>query len=244
MWADIIEIRNFYNSTLGLITQRLINRRIRNLWPDVTGLELLGIGYTTPYLDSFRHEAKHNISAMPAAQGVLHWPAKGENLTSLVNETELPIADVSIDRVLLVHALENSENIRPMMREVWRILESGGRLIVVAPNRRGLWASFDSTPFGRGSPYSMNQLSVVLEENMFIPHQKERALFIPPTNSKMALSFSAPVEEIGHYWFPAFAGVNIIESTKQIYARHTEKQLKHTLIRVPQRNTTTSTQES
>ena len=120
MWADIIEIRNFYNSTLGLITQRLINRRIRNLWPDLTGMEVLGIGYTTPYLDSFRVEARHNISAMPDAQGVLHWPANGENLTSLVNETELPFADVSMDRVLLVHALENSENIRPMMREVWR----------------------------------------------------------------------------------------------------------------------------
>ena len=30
-----------------------------------------------------------------------------------------------------------------MMRELWRVLADGGRMIVVAPNRRGLWARFD-----------------------------------------------------------------------------------------------------
>jgi hypothetical protein len=128
-----------------------------------------------------------------------------------------------------------------MMREVWRVLASGGRMIIVVPNRQGLWARFESTPFGRGLPYSSRQLSMVLRENMFTPYQTEKALFIPPTRSRMVLSSAPAMEEIGHRWFPAFAGVTIIEATKQIYAGHTQTKHKRSMIRLPRRGTSAST---
>jgi SAM-dependent methyltransferase len=111
----------------------MIRRRIRTLWPDVTGMDVLGLGFATPYISALKPEATRTLAAMPTAQGVLHWPHDDPGLTTLVDESDLPFPDVSMDRVLLVHALESAENVRPLMREVWRVLASGGRLIVVVP---------------------------------------------------------------------------------------------------------------
>ncbi|MCP4539199.1 MAG: class I SAM-dependent methyltransferase [Chloroflexi bacterium] len=237
MWTDAIDLRDFYASALGAVARRMIRRRIRALWPDVTGMDVLGLGFATPYISALRPDATRTLAAMPAAQGVLHWPMDGDGLTTLVDETDLPFPDVSMDRVLLVHALESAENVRPLMREVWRVLASGGRLIVVVPNRRGLWARLERTPFGRGRPYSTSQLSMELRENLFTPCQTERALFLPPTRSRMLLSSAPALEEIGRRWFPAVAGVTIVEATKQIYAGHGEPGRKRPVIRIPQRNT-------
>lgn len=243
MWTDAIDSRDFYASALGTVARRLIQRRIRAIWPDVSGMDVLGLGFVTPYLRAFIDEASRTLAAMPAAQGVLHWPAKDDGLTTLVDEADLPFADLSINRVLLVHAMESTDNVRPMLREVWRVLASGGRMIIVVPNRQGLWARFDTTPFGRGLPYSSRQLSTVLCENLFTPYQSETALFIPPTRSRLILSSASAIEEIGHRWFPAFAGVTIIEATKQIYAGHTQAKHNRSIIHLPQRGTRAPTRE-
>ena len=169
-------------------------------------------------LAEFRNEAAQTIAAMPAQQGVLHWPHEDPGLTTLVDELELPFDDMSFDRVLLVHALEYAEQVRPLLREIWRILAGSGRLIVIAPNRRGLWARYERTPFGHGLPYSARQLSLTLRENLFTPLDIDRALFAPPLRSTMIRSISAPLEQIGNRAFNTFGGVIIAESVKQIYA--------------------------
>lgn len=241
MWTDASDLRDFYATPLGGVARRMIQRRIRSLWPEVGGMNVLGLGFTTTYLRAFLGEATRTLAAMPAVQGVLHWPAEVRGLTTLVDETELPFPDVSMDRILLVHALESTENVRPMMREAWRVLASSGRLIVVVPNRQGLWARFERTPFGRGRPYSSGQLSTVLRENMFTPLTVERALFLPPTRSRMILSSALALEEIGRRWCPAFAGVTILEATKQIYAGQLETRKTRPVMAIPQRDTSAST---
>ena len=138
MWNDALDLRDFYRTSLGQIAQRTLRRRIRTTWDNVTGLNVLGFGYATPYLLPFRDEAQRVIAAMPAQQGVLHWPSEGPGAVTLCDETEIPLPDVSIDRVLMVHGLECSEQLRPMLREIWRILADGGRLLAVVPNRRSL----------------------------------------------------------------------------------------------------------
>lgn len=222
MWTDAVDLRDFYATSLGSVARRMIRRRIRAVWPDVTGQSLLGLGYTTPFLTPFRSEAARILAAMPASQGVLHWPADSGGLTTLTDESELPFPDLSIDRVLLVHVLECTAQVQPMMREVWRVLAGGGRLLVVVPNRRGIWARFERTPFGRGLPYSPGQLSRLLRESLFTPIQSHTALFIPPSRSRMVLSAAPAVEEIGQRWFAAVSGVVMIEATKEIYAGHLE----------------------
>lgn len=243
MWTDAIDLKYFYSSALGTVARRMIQKRIRAIWPNVSGMEILGLGFVTPYLEVFQDEASRILAAMPAEQGVLHWPNKRDGLTTLVDESDLPFADISINRVLLVHAMESTDNVRPMLREVWRILASGGKIIVVVPNRQGLWSRFETSPFGRGLPYSSKQLSTVLSENLFTPTQSEKALFIPPTQSRMMLSSAPAIEEIGHRWLNAFAGVTMIEATKQIYAGHTQTKNKHKIIPLPRHGTSSPTRE-
>lgn len=217
MWTDAVEMRDFYDSMLGRVARRMIGRRVRDLWPDLRGLSVVGLGYATPFLGVFRSEAQRVLAVMPAGQGVVQWPREGRGLSTLADETALPFPDRSIDRILLVHALEGAEQTRPMMREVWRVLADGGRLLVVTSNRRGLWSRFERTPFGHGRPYSPRQLSKVVREAMFAPYQTAAALYVPPFHSRMILSSAAAWEKAGERWFTGFAGVAIVEATKEIY---------------------------
>ncbi len=218
MWSDVAELRQFYDSHLGQVTRHLIRRQLRTLWPDVRGLSVLGLGYATPYLRQFRDEAERVLAFMPAAQGVVSWPPDGRNVVALVDETELPLPNYSVDRVLLVHALECGEQLRDLLRECWRVMAAGGRLLAVVPNRRGIWARTDRTPFGQGVPYSPSQLARLLREAMFVTTQSSRALYIPPTRSGTLLRTAPVWERIGLRWFTTFSGVVMVEAEKQIYA--------------------------
>ena len=68
MWRDVVDIRDFYASPLGQTAQRMIGKCLRRLWSDLTGHNVLGLGYTTPYLQLFRKEATRVVAAMPAQQ--------------------------------------------------------------------------------------------------------------------------------------------------------------------------------
>jgi SAM-dependent methyltransferase len=154
MGVDVTDLRAFYGSALGSVTQRLVGRSIDRFWGPLVGLRVLGLGYAVPYLAAVRAETERTLAFMPASQGVVNWPASGASATALVDLTMMPLPDASVDRVLVVHGLEIVESPNELLHEIWRVLTPGGRLILVAPNRRGLWARMDTTPFGYGQPFS------------------------------------------------------------------------------------------
>jgi SAM-dependent methyltransferase len=219
MLSDVIDLNEFYRSRLGQVARRLISRRIRALWPEVRGLSVLGLGYATPYLRAFREEAERVVAVMPAQQGVMHWPENDPSLVCLADEGELPLPDLCIDRLLMVHAVESSEQLRSMMREAWRVLSDSGRMIVVVPNRRGIWARFEQrSPFGHGHPYSQGQIKRLLRDSLFAPTAQEHALFVPPSRKRILLQSANAIERAGNRWFQAISGVLLIEASKQLYA--------------------------
>src|SRR5258706_15635185 len=218
MFPDVVDLRDFYDTSLGQVARRMIRQRARLIWPNLAGMSLLGLGYATPYLRVFQDEAARVLAVMPASQGELLWPRDELNLVTLADEAELPLADFSIDRVMLVHAVECTEQLRPMLREVWRVLAGSGRLLVVVPNRRGIWARVDRTPFGQGHPFSQSQLSRLLRDSLFTPVQTASALFVPPMRSRMMLTAAPAWEQIGARWFQRFSGAIMIEAEKQIFA--------------------------
>ena len=218
MWNDAIDLRDFYSSPLGQAVQRVLRRRIRKLWPNTRGMTILGLGYATPFLVPLRMDAERVMAVMPAAQGVLRWPTDGGCLTTLADELYLPFPDLSVDRVLLVHAVESAEQVHPLLREIWRILAGNGRLLVIAPNRAGLWARLDRTPFGHGQPFSSAQLTRLLRDTLYTPIQSRHALYVPPTHSRMLLKAAPAWEAVGERWFAAIGGLVMTEAAKQIYA--------------------------
>jgi SAM-dependent methyltransferase len=214
---DVVDLRNFYAQRLGVVARRFIGRAIRTHWTDTTGQRVLGIGYATPYLGLFREEAERCLALMPAPQGVVRWPSAKPALAALVEEDDLPLTDSAVDRVLLVHALENSTDPVGLLREVWRVLAGGGRLLAVVPNRRGLWARMDTTPFGHGRPYSRPQLTHLLRETWFTPVAWGEALYVPPVGRGWFLRSAVAWERAGSTISAPFAGVHIVEATKQVY---------------------------
>ena len=214
---DVVDLRNFYAQRLGTVARRFIGRGVRAHWSDTRSLRVLGIGYATPYLGLFRGEAERCLALMPAPQGVVRWPSTRPALAALVEEDELPLTDAAVDRVLLVHALEMSPDPVELLREVWRVLAGGGRLLAVVPNRRGLWARMDTTPFGHGRPYSRSQITQLLRETWFTPTGWDEALYIPPIPRGWFLRSAPAWERVGATLWAPFNGVHIVEATKQIY---------------------------
>ncbi len=222
MWLDIEDLQKFYNSPLGLMVNRVISRHIHASWPSVKNSTILGLGFPGPYLNIFHHETNNVFAAIPASGDATFYPKISPEQTFMTDEAELPLEDLSIDRVILIHSVEFSESIWPLMREIWRVLSNDGRLIIIAPNRRGVWARLERTPFGYGRPYSQSQLTTLLHDTLFTPIKIKTALYMPPIGSRMLISSSLAWEHIGRYFLDglglAMGGIISIEAKKQIYA--------------------------
>jgi SAM-dependent methyltransferase len=230
MSLDVVDLRNFYAHPLGTVARRFVGRGVRARWKDTRGQRVLGIGYATPYLGLFREEAERCLAFMPAAQGVVKWPSARASLTALVEEHDLPLPDAEVGRVLLVHALEMSHDPVGMLREVWRVLGAGGRLLAVIPNRRGVWARIDTTPFGQGRPYSRSQITALLREAWFTPTGWGEALYVPPIQRRWFLRSAVAWERAGAFLWAPFAGVHIVEATKEVYRAIPARREKRRLV--------------
>ncbi|QBK29218.1 class I SAM-dependent methyltransferase [Roseitalea porphyridii] len=217
MHTDIVELRAFYHSALGQRARRAIGLALSRIWKPLPNERLVGLGHARPWLDRFEPDTERTLCFMPAAQGAARWPRTGPSRTALVFDEELPLADSSIDRLLLVHALEFSENPRETLMELWRVLAPNGRLVLVVPNRRGVWARVEQTPFGNGRPFSRGQLVKLLRETNFTMTAETEALFFPPSRRFLSLRLSTRLEEWGLRLWPLFGGVLVVEAQKRLY---------------------------
>jgi SAM-dependent methyltransferase len=220
MYNSVYDLKAFYNSKTGRVIRRVLQTRIREFWPDVKGLDVLGCGYSVPYLRGFQDDGASRVFAvMPARQGVHHWPPDGKNLACLAEDTELPIETASVDRIILIHHLEFTELPPSALGEIWRVMKANGRVLAIVPNRTGFWSRAVWSPFGHGTPYTATQLVQALHENLFVHERTEEALFMPPLRYSPALKSAGFFETTGRSFFPFIAGVHMIEASKQLYAR-------------------------
>jgi SAM-dependent methyltransferase len=223
MATDADAVAEFYASTRGAVAARLLRERLFEIWPDLAGQSLLGVGYAAPYLPVWRTYPGHGgaqrcIALTPAQMGTARWPEDDRSLSCTADEDALPFADLTFDRILLVHGLEQAEHARRMLRETWRVLKDDGRLLVVAPNRRGMWAYVEGTPFGHGQPYSFGQVERLLAATLFRVERRDSALYVPPTRLRTVLRSARLWERGGRRLAPQLAGVTITEAVKDVYA--------------------------
>ena len=152
---------------------------------------------------------------MMARQGVFRWPEEGAVESALVDECDLPLLESVVDVALVVHGLELTDAPAEMLREIWRVLAPQGRLFLVVPNRRGVWARFDTSPFGHGQPFSRPQLSALLKESQFSVVSWSHALYFPPSTWAAILSAAPAIEGLGSRLMPALSGAIIVEAMIQ-----------------------------
>ena len=220
MHLDVVDLRSFYYRTkLGRSAQRAISDKARGIWPDVSGLTVAAFGFSVPLLRPYLEEAERTLALMPGQQGVMPWPAGQPNMSVLCHETLWPLEAESVDRLLVMHGLETSENPPAVIEECYRTLAPEGRVLFIVPNRAGLWAKNDATPFGFGRPYSLSQLEAQMKFHGFDALGHAAALFQPPSVAPFWMRTGRVWERLGQRLSNSIAGgVLLLEVKKTVPA--------------------------
>ncbi|MFV2033518.1 MAG: methyltransferase domain-containing protein [Halocynthiibacter sp.] len=220
MHLDVLDLRSFYyRSALGRTAQKVVRDQVCAYWPETAGQTVVGFGFAVPLLRPFLAKSRRVIGLMPGQQGVMSWPADQPNVTTLCEETAWPLQTGSVDKLVLLHGLETSEQPTALLEECWRVLGPGGRALFIVPNRAGLWSRRDKTPFGYGQPYSLTQLENQLRAHSFAPERHIAALFAPPSHRRFWLRTAPFWEKTGRRVPSRLAGgVLMVEASKQVFA--------------------------
>ena len=226
MRRSVDDLNRFYATPEGAAAQRLVRRKIGDAWPDVRGLDVLGIGYCTPYLDGFS-DARRILQAMPAAQGAEIWPTDLKVRSTLVEEEALPFPTALFDRILMVHALEESQAPHALLLEAARLLSPNGRLIVAVAARGGFWAHAEKTPFGYGQPYSRSQLENAIRDAELEPVAWSYALHVPPW--RWLLGWANAFEAVVPRVWPLAGGLILMEAARRPFVANTVRASKSLL---------------
>lgn len=217
MRPDVTALKAFYERPIGGIALDLVSSKIAGIWSDLTRESVLGIGYPPDLFDRLKGAPERRVIAMPGAQGVARWPAGGPNAAVLVEDDQLPLANCEFTRAILIHALEVADDLSSLLREVWRVLTPGGRVIAVVPCRRRGWAGMDSTPFGYGQPFSRFQIEKQLRDHLLMPVTVTSSLLLPPVERYGIHKLLHAAERAGPWLTQRFGGLLIIEAEKQIW---------------------------
>ena len=218
MHHDVIALRDFYYTTsLGRAAQKALRDHCQACWPDMTGKDVAGFGFAVPLLRPWLAPARRVIALMPAQQGVMHWPAEAANHSVLTEETNWPLATDSIDRLVMLHGLEACDRPAALLEEAARVLRMGGEALFILPNRTGLWARLDGTPFAQGRPYSSGQIVALLRDHGFQVLDNGGALFFPPRDNRRWLRWAMWLESLGQRMVRLRAGGVLV-----VRARRTE----------------------
>ncbi len=216
MHLDVHHLRDFYyRSRLGRAAQKAVRDHLVARWGEARGLTVAGYGFAAPLLRPFLPRAARVMALMPGPQGVMHWPADGDNHSVLVDEARWPLANDSVDRLVMLHGLETSDRPLALMDEAHRVLAPQGRAVLVVPSRTGLWARRDGTPFGFGRPWSRGQIERILIESGFTPVGHGAALYFLPSPRPFWLRMARGFERAGRRFAPErLGGVLIIEAIR------------------------------
>ena len=223
MRQNVRDLETFYASRLGRAANNMVLRRLSTIWPDLTGRDVLGYGYCYPYLTPYLTDAKRVVQAMPGSMGALAQRSPRGVMTCLTETTALPFEDGQFDNVLVAHGVEEVVMVPELLQELWRITRPEGKVIVIAPNRTGLWARSDRSPFGAGRPFSRAQLRSVLKDARFIPTVWSGALYIPPWRIMCGKTILNVTESFGETVWPGFSGLVLVEALKRLYAEPSGK---------------------
>ena len=171
--------KSYYESAGGRRVARLLARIVAPAIRRSSTARLLAVGHPGPLLTGLDPAKLERLAVAMTGEPRLFPP--GHPSCALIAAPEsLPFAESMFDQALVIHALEFAERPAAMLRELWRVLAPASELVLVVPNRAGLWTHFEATPFGQGRPWGRNELMQLLRDAMFEPVSWRSALVAPP----------------------------------------------------------------
>ncbi len=212
-------LESFYRSRLGRAAATCLGQRMIDLWGPCKGEAMLGIGFVVPLLPLWQATARACIGVTPDEAGDTFHSASRGGVLVRAPEHRLPFADGVFDRIVLLHALEEADSPRQLLREAWRVLAPEGRIIVAVANRKSLWSINEREPFGHGRPWTRRQLIPFLTDCLFQVTASTTAVHMPPLNLSLITSASRAWERAGELVTPGLGGVVLVEAAKHLYAK-------------------------
>lgn len=209
----------FYRSRLGAAAASLIGTRVSDLWGSCEGLRVLGIGYPSPILPIWQGNAATCIGAVPEEIGPVRLSGERGQSLCVVPEHKLPFPEALFDRVFLLHALEEADSPRQLLREAWRVLAPEGRIVIAVTNRRSMWSLADNKPFGHGRPWTRQQLVRFLNDSLFQVTASTTAVHMPPLDWRLITAAANSWERSGELVLPGLGGVVLVEAVKRLYSK-------------------------
>lgn len=233
MRESVLKLEKFYASPLGEAARDMAGRRLKSLWPDLSGRNVLGFGFCGPYLEPYQASANRVILAMPGGQGALAQKGKRGVMTCLTEEDCLPFSDSTFDTILCVHGAEETPSLNDLMSELWRVCRPEGHIVIIASNRAGLWARSDKSPFGAGRPFSRTQIRSAMRDVGFHPTIWSGALYAPPLKAFAKGRLLRGSEQFGETVWPGFSGLILVEGVKRLYIEPKRLEKSKSLVAVP-----------
>ena len=209
----------FYTTRLGRAAADRIGQRLLDLWGPCDGQTVLCIGFPAPLLALWQDSARTCIGVLPEDMGAARLTSVRGGVLTLSPESRLPFGDGVFDRICMLHALEEADSPRLLMREVWRILAPEGRLALAAANRKSLWSLNEGKAFGHGRPWTRRQLISFISDGLFQVTASTTAVHMPPLNWSLITAASKSWERAGELITPGLGGVVLIEAVKHLYAK-------------------------
>lgn len=196
--AQSKNIQHWYKTPQGEAAATLLHERIAVLWPEPHTDATLLIGPECMADILFPKQRIKTLSGERAAENI-------------------PFGDKSFDYIVIAHTLEFLADEGALLEECQRCLVPSGKILLIAPNRRGSWARAEKTPFGVGKPYTVQQLKAALQEAMLRPMRTDMTLFMPPLNYQCVVRAAKTFERWGRVvkpWCSLGGGVLLVEGRK------------------------------
>ena len=212
---NVADLDAYYRTSEGQKTAQLLAHDILTLWPDISGITEIAVGFPFAILPHRRIPCV----LMPTRPGVAAWRGLSGIQTAEIESQHWPIATDSLDRMLITHALEFAPDPAEFLREAARCLCGSGKLILMVPHRGGLWARSGRTPFGHGIPFSRGQLHRLLLQSGLQPIAYHRSLILPPATLALPKSVQKSLERLGGRVARVLGGVLLVEATKMVYVK-------------------------
>ena len=136
--AETITLEKFYSSSLGQYALRWEQNQYDKLVSDCFGYNAVQLGATgIDFLKNNRIGLK--VAAEPTLRPLTQLLETDDRTPLQMLFEAMPFESESIDLVVMPHALEVSEDPHALLREVYRILIPGGRVILTGFNLMSLW---------------------------------------------------------------------------------------------------------
>jgi SAM-dependent methyltransferase len=132
---------------------------------------------------------------------------------------QLPLADRSVDLLLMPHVLEFAGNPHAVLREANRVLMPEGRLIIVGFNPLSLWGLRHFA--GGGYPWAGRFIPVPRLHDWLQLLDLDTlggryTAYAPPLRNPTSLTRWAFMEKAGDRWWPMAGGVYMLQAVKRV----------------------------